>query len=171
MITATSGKKEVLTAIEETISQLQDLMSSIDDNNVNTVPYEDSWTAGKLFRHVEKSISGMAGAMKTESKAAERDAGERIPQLKSAFLDFSTKMKSPDFVAPEAGPFTKNVASEDLNKAFGEFTTNTNAADLNEMVVGLPLGDITKLEMLHFVLYHTQRHLHQMNNITDALKN
>ena len=170
MITETSGKKELLAAINEAISRLQDLMASLDENKINTVPYKDSWTPGQLFRHVKKSIGGMANAMKTESKATERDPGEKIPHLKKAFLDFSNKMKSPDFIIPEAGPYEKNTASEELNKAFNKFKENTNDANLNELVEGLPLGEITKLEILHFVLYHTQRHLHQMKNITNALK-
>ena len=28
-----------------------------------------------------------------------------------------------------------------------------------------PIGEITKLEVLYFVLYHTQRHIHQLKNV------
>ncbi len=62
MITETSGKNELLTAIEEEISQLLDLISSLDENKINTVPYEDSWTAGQLSRLAaacEEEITGV----------------------------------------------------------------------------------------------------------------
>jgi DinB superfamily len=171
MITETSGKTELLTAIDEPVSELQGLMSSLDENKINTIPYKDSWTAGQLFRHVTKSTNAMAKAMGMESKPAERDPGEKIPMLKKTFLDFSTKMKSPDFIVPEDGPYEKQAAIEGLNKSFGQLRESTNNANLNDMTEGLPLGAITKLEVLHFVLYHTQRHLHQMKKICDALEN
>ena len=44
MITETSNKNEILTAVEETTSQLAGLMSSLDETQVNTISYEDNWT-------------------------------------------------------------------------------------------------------------------------------
>ena len=171
MITETSDKKLLLTEIDEPVSQLLVLMSSLDETKINTVPYKDSWTAGQLFRHVTKSTNAMAKAMRMESRPAERDAGEKIPDLKKAFLDFSTKLKSPDFIIPEEGPYEKQAATEELNKSFAELRESTNKASLTDMADNLPLGAITKLEVLHFVWYHTQRHLHQMKKIVAALKN
>jgi len=169
MITGTSDKNEILKAIDEAITELAGHMSSLDDIQVNSIPYEGSWTAGQLFNHVTKSINGMAGSMLKESRPAERDPRERIAGLKKAFLDFSTKMKSPDFIIPEEGPYETRSSIDELRSSFELLKENTNRANLNELLEGLPLGEITKLELLHFVLYHTQRHLHQMKKITDAL--
>jgi len=169
MITETSDRKEILVAIDEAISGLTGLMSSLDESKVNTIPYKDSWTPGQLFNHVTKSINGMAKAMLKESKPAERDPGERIAGLRKAFLDFSSKMKSPDFIIPDEGPYEKQAVIDELISSFELLKENTNKANLNELLQGLPLGEITKLELLHFVLYHTQRHLHQMGKITGTL--
>lgn len=169
MITQTSTKEEILTAIGEAVSDMGGLMESLDDNQVNTVPFEGSWTAGQLFSHVTKSINGMAGAMLKESAPAERDPGEKIAGLKEAFLNFSTKMKSPDFILPDDGPYQKQVTIEALKQSFELLKENTGKANLNDLLTGLPIGEVTKLELLHFLLYHTQRHLHQMHKIADAL--
>jgi hypothetical protein len=171
MITETSDKTELLIAIDEAVSALQSLMSSLDEDKINVVPYSDSWTAGQLFRHVTKSTNGMAKVMQMNTKPAERDPGEKIPMLKKTFLDFSHKMKSPDFIVPEDGPYEKQATIEELSKSFEQLKENTAKANLADMTEGLPLGAITKLEMLHFVLYHTQRHLQQMKKICDGLKN
>ena len=170
MITETSTKDELFSAIDETVSEMVGLMSSLGENQINSLPYKDSWTAGQLLRHVTKSTNEMAKAMETESKSAERNPGEKIPELKKAFLDFSSKMKSPDFIIPEEVSYKKQASIEEINKSFNQLKKNTNKASLNDIVKGLPLGEITKLEILHFVLYHTQRHLHQMKKIYDALK-
>ena len=170
MATETFDKKEILQSIDEEVSQLLILMSSLNEEVINDIPYKDSWTAGQLFRHVAKSVNGMAKAMGAKGKPAERDPGEKIPELKKQFLDFLHKMKSPDFVVPEKGPYQKQAIVTDLKDALGLFKENTNNANLVEIVQGLPLGEITKLEILHFVLYHTQRHLHQMRKICQALQ-
>ncbi|MEO6452453.1 MAG: DinB family protein [Ginsengibacter sp.] len=170
MITETSDKNELFTAIDEAVSELVSLMSSLDENQINSVPYQDSWTAAQLLTHVTKSTNGMAKAMLMESKPAKRDPGEKILHLKNAFLDFSSKMESPDFIVPGEGPYGKQAVINEINKSFQQFKEDTNKANLTDIVKGLPLGEITKLEILHFVLYHTQRHLHQMKKIYDALK-
>ena len=82
MTTQTGTKEELLTSIGDVVAQLLGLMSALDEQAVNRVPYKDSWTAGQLFRHVAKSTSGVAVAMTLGTKPAERDPGERIPALK-----------------------------------------------------------------------------------------
>ncbi|HMH31575.1 MAG TPA: DinB family protein [Puia sp.] len=171
LITEKSDKKEILAAINEPISGMLELMSGLDPKEVNIVPYKDSWTAGMLFRHVSKSLKAMSKAMSSDARPAERDPGEKIPELKKTFLDFSTKLKSPDFIVPEEGPYEKQAIFAELNDAYIQLRGSSVHANLSDLVKGLPLGDITKLEILHFVLYHVQRHKHQMEKICDALKN
>ena len=170
MATETLEKNEIFIATGDAVSQLIDLMLSVDENKINTIPYEGSWTAPQLLRHVTKSINGMAKAMHMDAKPAERDPGERIEELKKIFLDFSKKLKSPEFIVPEEGIYERQPAIDKLKKSFNQFKENANSANLNDLVEGLPLGPITKLEIIHFVLFHTQRHLHQMKKICEALK-
>jgi phage-related protein len=171
MNTETRDINEILSATSDAISELAELMSAVDDDKVNTVPYEGSWTAPQLLRHVTKSINGMNRAMQMEAKPADRDPLQRIEQLKKVFLDFSQKLKNPDFITPEEGTYEKQTAIEDLQTSFSRFKESAASANLDGLVEGLPLGPITKGEIIHFVLYHTQRHLHQLKNICAALKN
>ena len=170
MATGTVDKNEIITATCEAVAQLTDLLSSVENAKINIVPYEGSWTAAQLLRHVTKSIAGMAKAVDTNAKPTGRNPGERIEELKMVFLDFSKKMKSPEFIVPEEGTYEKQSVIDDLNKSFNQFKENANNANLNELVEGLPLGPVTKLEIVHFTLFHTQRHLHQMKKICNALK-
>ena len=45
-----------------------------------------------------------------------------------------------------------------------------HAANLPELLNLPPIGELTKLELLHFVLYHTQRHIQQLKNILQKKK-
>jgi len=162
-------KIEIITVINFTVSELTELLSGLDEKQINTVPYKNSWTAGKLFRHVTKSTNGMVHSMNKPSTPADRDPGEKIPELKKNFLDFTIKMQSPEFIIPEDIIYDKQAVITELKSAFAQLKASAGNTRLNEMVTGLPLGDITKLEILHFVLHHTQRHLHQMKKIYAAL--
>jgi len=146
-------------------------MLTVDEDKINTIPYDGSWTAPQLLRHVTKSINGMTKAMHMDAKPAERNPGERIEELKKIFLNFSKKLTQPDFIVPEELIYEKQSSIEELNKSFNRFKESADNANLDDLVEGLPLGPITKLEIIHFVLYHTQRHLHQMKKICEALKN
>jgi DinB superfamily len=168
-VTETTDKNELLASTDKAISEMLDLMSPMDNEEVNTVPYKDSWTAAMLFRHVSKSLIAMSGVMRMDAKPAQRDPGEKIPELKKAFLDFSVKMKSPDFIVPENGPYEKQSIFKELKNSLSQLKESAVHANLPDLVEGLPLGPITKLEILHFVMYHSQRHLHQMKKICKAL--
>lgn len=171
MTKETLDQDTLFAGLDEAISQLQGLMASLDNTKLNLIPYQGSWTAGQLYRHVTKVIGGMAKAMQMPSKPAGRNADERVPELKKTFLDFSIKMKSPDMAVPEEEVYQKQDTIDRLTIAVGNFKEMAGRQNGTDLVSGLPLGDITKLELLHFILYHTQRHLHQLQQIVAALNN
>lgn len=170
MTTETSAINEILSETSGAIVEITGLMSAVNEEKVNTVPYPGSWTAPQLLRHVTKSINGMTQAMYMDAKPAKRDPGKRIEELKTIFLDFSKKLTQPDFIIPEERIYEKQPAIDELNKSFNQFQEIAGKANLNELVENLPFGPVTKLEIACFVLYHTQRHLHQMKKICVALK-
>jgi hypothetical protein len=78
-------------------------------------------------------------------------------------------MHSPEFIVPENEHYNKEALIKEFEAALAPLTKlkGVNGA---EIITGLPLGEVTKLEILHFILYHIQRHLIQMKRITEALK-
>ncbi|HEX8545510.1 MAG TPA: DinB family protein [Cytophagaceae bacterium] len=170
MTTETLDINPVLSATEEAISELTELMKGVQENKVNTIPYKGSWTAPQLLRHVTKSLHGMAGALGMEAKQAPRDPSVRVEQLKIIMQDSSNKLTPPDFIVPEEMIYEKNASIQALNSSFIDFKKIAESAKLNDLIEGFPLGPITKFEIIHFVLYHTQRHLQQMKRICEALE-
>jgi hypothetical protein len=169
MVNEHSNKTELLAAVALPVSAISNLTTMLDETKFNTVPYEGSWTAGQLMDHVTKSIGGMAQAIQQHGKPTERNAGERIADLEKTFLDMDLKMQSPEFIMPGPGPFKKADAISALEHSLNSLNENAAGVDLNELLEGLPLGPITKLELLHFIVYHTTRHSYQMKKIYDAL--
>jgi hypothetical protein len=171
MATDTINTKEIFTALDKTSTELLQLVSSTAENIINTVPYRNSWTAAQLATHINKSNKAIGQALNMEGKVVERDPGARIGELKSMFLNFDIKFKSPEFIRPEVANYQKAIVVSDLKKSIEQLRTAGHKTVLTE-IINLPaFGEITKLELLYFVLYHTQRHIHQLKNILSVLQN
>lgn len=160
---------ELFTSLEQTTSELLQLISSADADTINTIPFKNSWTAAQLASHVLKSNKAITQSLQMKGKNAERDPGERTEELKKMFLNFSTKFQSPEFILPTRDIYQKDTLIADLKKSIVQLREEGNTVNLSE-IINLPaFGEITKYELLHFVLYHTQRHIHQLKNILQTV--
>ena len=90
-----------MAAIDTAAAELRGLISPLSEKQINTIPFEDSRTAAQLADHVTKSNKGIEQAMNTEGTIADRDPAKRAGELAGVFLDFSTKLTSPEFIVPK----------------------------------------------------------------------
>ena len=51
---------EILAAIDEVMEEFTDTYAEFDEEEVNEVPFEGSWTPGQLAQHVIMSLSGIS---------------------------------------------------------------------------------------------------------------
>ena len=156
--------------LDDTTGQLLQLISSSNENKINTIPFENSWTAAQLVSHITKSNKAIAQALNMEGKTAERDPGERAHELEEIFLDFTIKFQSPEFILPTESIYPKEALIINLKRSIEQLEERRSKVNLSEMISVPPFGEITKLELLYFVLYHTQRHIHQLTDILKKLK-
>ena len=165
MIIDRLNTKELFISLDDASSQLLNMIASLSEVALNTVPFHESWTAAQLASHVTKSNSSISLALNMEAKPAERDPAEKVQELRRMFLDFTTKFQSPDFISPTQGTYEKDILISKLNRSVERLKEAASKVNLTD-IINLPaFGEITKLELLHFVLYHTQRHTHQLKNI------
>jgi hypothetical protein len=160
--------KAIYDELKDTGDQLQEVLSSFTAEQINKVPFAGSWTPGQVAEHLLISASGALQTVNGETTIVDRDAAQHVPILKQIFLDFSTKMKSPDFVLPSDDPKDKEVLEDSLTKAMNGLVETGQSADLSATCTsfGLPtIGFLTRLEWLTFVNVHTTRHISQLKNI------
>ncbi len=162
--------KEILYKIRDAFKELEDLVMPLDEQQLNRVPFARSWTAAQVVTHVTSSAGAMAQAMSMPGKPAARDITARVKELKDMFLNFSVMYSSPDFIVPADRQYTKAAVVSDLETSSRQLWKNAAAANAGEMISLPGFGEITKIELLHFVYYHTQRHVHQLKNIMMQLK-
>ncbi len=165
-----STNKKLFESLDDTSGQLLTLMSSLNETDINQIPFEDSWTAAQLASHITKSNKGIAQALEMEGTVCDRDPAEGAAKLKKMFLDFSVKYKSPEFILPTKNTYQKDLVTDELKASIERLISMRNAVNLSEIIEVPLFGATTKLELLYFVLYHTQRHLHQLQNIVQALE-
>lgn len=162
---------ELFVALDDTTGELISLIEPVNEKDLNTIPFKDSWTIAQLAVHVTKSNKAIVQGLGMPGKLPNRDPEEKVEHLKKVFLDFSAKYQSPAFIIPEQRIYDKNEVVSELSKSIAQLRSLRTQADLEE-IISLPVfGEITKLELLHFVLYHTQRHIHQLKKILTAISN
>ena len=163
-------QKEIHIAIDETLSQLINVVSTIEQENFNIVPFKDSWTPGEVTQHVVLSISSFVDLLKGPTQQTTRNPEAHVDTIKSIFLNFDVKFKSPDFVVPEKKEYEKTDLLRILKKLKAELEDIIETRELNETCTSFPLpggiGYLTRQEALAFVVYHTQRHIHQLEKMT-----
>ena len=169
MTTQQLNTKELFASLDAASSELLALISSADTSIINRVPFKNSWTAAQLVVHLIKSNSHIVRSLSLKGKIIERDPAERAPELEKIFLDFSTKMQSPEFILPQDMIYHKEEIIKDYVQSMEQLKDERDHVNLLEAISHRAFGEITKLELLYFVLYHTQRHLHQLKNILSIL--
>jgi hypothetical protein len=169
MITDSIDAKELFDALDNTWMEMIRLVSSVDGSIINKIPFDKSWTVAQLATHVTKSNNGMVYTLKEEGTTPERDPAAGVAKLKKIFLDFETKYQSPEFIIPEARDYDKEEVLNDLRKSIDQLKAQQKSANLSELLSVKIFGEVTKLELFYFILYHTQRHIHQLKNILKEL--
>ena len=165
-------KQFILLSLDETTRELLSTIGSFTPEHLNTIPFEGSWTAGQVAEHLLKSESGIPEVLTGPVVAAVRPIDEMVPAIESVFLDFTTRLKSPDFILPSDEPKDKQVLLDAFEFVRSELKKIAGSADLSKVCTSFPfpqMGELTRLEWLHFAICHSKRHIRQMKNIKAAL--
>jgi hypothetical protein len=158
-------KEELLVSLKNIVSELLHLLNRFDGQNINSVPFEGSWTAAQVIDHITRSNLSITKAFTLKGDMINRDPAERVQELKNVFLNFNSRYESPDFILPTQEVYEKKMLIALLQRSVDKIKEVSCQADLSELINHPAFGNITKFEILHFVLFHTQRHIHQLKKI------
>lgn len=164
-------QNEIQSKVEEATSELLHLISSLTTEQLNQKPDGGGWSAGQVGEHLLKSY-GVVELLRGRTKPTTRPIDEKIQELKSVFLNFDIKLESPEFIIPSEKHIERDVLLERLGEKINAIVGFSKEHDLSATCLDFELpgtGAMTKLEWLHFVTYHTQRHNHQMKKIIEKV--
>lgn len=165
-------KTELQTKIVETFKKLNEIHSQFSDNELNTVPYQGSWTAGQTTQHILKASSGFAALFLGKTEETTRKPDLYVKDVEALFLNFNIKMNSPDNILPEIIDYNKDEQTLQLLNKEADLLTLSEIHDLTLTCLDFQIPGFEKftiLEWISFALIHTQRHTHQLNQIYKML--
>lgn len=151
----------------EPAEELLQLLASLSQEELNLLPFENSWTAGQLGEHLYKSYA-VVDTLKGSVRPSDRPADEKVKQVKTLFLNFNIKMESPEGILPSNGSIEKVWLLASLKRRTSELKEVIREKDLTEVCLDFIIpeyGEFTRLEWVHFNIVHTQRHIHQLKTI------
>ena len=163
-------KERLIEVLEETTRQLLEKVQQFDEVEINEIPFTNSWTAAQVADHLTKSNNSIVKAMLLNGTTINRNPRARVEELEKVFLDFDSKLKSPDFILPSQDIYEKEVVMYNLKWSVEKLMEVSGESELSEMINHRAFGDITKFEVLYFVHFHTLRHIHQLDKIYEAVK-
>ena len=165
--------KDLLNELGEVKKKLTTVLSSFSPAEINQVPFEGSWTAGQVGRHLLKAFGEMSQLLEYGNvKDTDRAPDEKMKMIKGDFLNFDIKMKSPDFLTPETKTYQKEELIISLDKTYTDIINTGGVVDLSKTLTDFEIpgyGHFTRLESVYFAICHTQRHIHQLKNIRGRL--
>lgn len=162
-------KPKIQEDLKAVTTELLLLIAAFDQEQINLIPFENSWTAAQVADHLCKSDASVLASICREGTHAERAPDEKIPELKSIFLNFDVKFESPAIIIPGNKVFNKEQLIGRLKETRAELSAAAATLPLNELCTHEILGNMTRLEFLSFVIYHTQRHIHQLKCIREKI--
>lgn len=166
------NKQQLLSSYDETISELVKLLSTFDQETLNIVPFEGSWTAGQVGEHLLKSGIVITQILKGNKQRTERPIDANEKQLESIFLDFSNQTKAAEAVMPSEDPKEKKNLIAGIKTQMEAIRRLAEASDLSLTYTDFPfpnLGEMTFWEWINMINFHTKRHIYQIKNIRKAL--
>ncbi|SEW39554.1 DinB family protein [Chitinophaga arvensicola] len=163
-------RQALLQEVNATGDTLQQLLTSFSDEQLNTIPFEGSWTAAQVADHICKA--GDCSLLYGPVQATEREPGEKVPAVKSLFLNFDIKMTSPEQIRPDEGYHPREAVLKNTTAIWHKLTNAAGTLDLTEECTSFEVpgfGPFTRFEWISFITIHTQRHIHQLQRIYDTV--
>ena len=166
------SKQELAAQAKQTGAALLDTLASFNDEQFNTQPSYGGWTAGQVAEHLLLS-GGVAEAVHgNTTPTTDRKPDAYCAMIAGIFLDFSTRLQSPDFILPSGGYHDKPEMLKKTKLVWERIGEGIDALDLSVTCTDFEMptvGHLTRLEWLWFYVWHSQRHLRQLNNIRVAV--
>ncbi|WOK09614.1 DinB family protein [Imperialibacter roseus] len=164
------NKEQLKTDIHTTFATLSSLLDKFSDSQLNTVPFEGSWTAGQVAEHI--IICG-SGIPESKTEPAKRSPNDLVKPVSEMFLNFGIKFKTAPMLEPQQSHHSKKATLDTISEIEKTHLRTVANSDLEALCMDMELptfGYMTRYEWVRFVLVHTQRHTRQIENIYKAVE-
>jgi hypothetical protein len=163
---------ELLAEFDLSSQNLIQTLNSFSEEHWNVKPVENSWSAAQVNWHLLVIEDGI-NRFFTGTTAPSHRNGNAIIRRMDQFLENRTRTYSaPDYTQPPDEPGEKKDLIQKLESVRTQLAGHIIKQDLNVLCLDFKhffFGELTRYEWIHFVVYHSNRHLVQLQNIKNAL--
>lgn len=146
-----------------------ELLRSLSEEQLNFQP-KKGWSAAQFGSHLLKSYA-FVEVLNGKTKRTERPIGQKLGPLKVLFADQSVKMEAPEAILPSKQHMVKEELIRQLDDRVGQVKSVIRTKDLSLTCTDLSIpeyGEFTRFEWVWFNIYHTERHIEQLENMIVA---
>jgi hypothetical protein len=167
------SKEKVLSDLTQSTTKLLDAILKFPASDFHKNPAENSWSVAEVAGHILALENLLNPVLKGETKATiDRDPEQKIKIIRSAFLDLSQKYNAPNMILPSNNTTDKEDLLKKIKDCRQTLVNILISNDLTETCMGFKhfaFGKLSRIEWTYFNIYHTERHLHQIENIKKQL--
>ncbi len=157
----------------ESTKNLLEILSDIPEGNFNKKPELGGWTVGMTAEHLIKVEFGILKLFSGSVDSTDRNPEQKIEEIEKRFLDFETSMTAYGPIVPDKEPKDKTKVLEKIQDIRQKLTGLIEIQNLAETIKGFehPLfGYLTRVEWIYFNIYHSKRHINQMERIISSIE-
>ena len=161
-------KKQIIADINRMINDLLTQVARFSDENFNSKPASEGWSAGEVSEHLLKLVKNVNRNLRARTMPPGRPDSEKIDIISTVFDDYERKYHAPEQIIPSADQKNKADMLSQLEKHHRQLVEVVENYDLSEICKGFnhpSLGAFTRLEWIYFIVHHGHRHIQQMANI------
>ncbi len=164
MITLTE-KKHLREALERAFDEFIASFSSFGDDDINRVPFQNSWTPAQVAQHI---ILATDGVPDRETVGGDRPFDAYLPKIRPWWEDLNQKFQSPVSLRPDTKSHLKQELLAELHRCREKDLAIVEEGDLTIICCDMELptiGFLTRYEWLWFIEMHLKRHIFQLKNM------
>ncbi len=159
------GVHELTKGIETAFDGVVTALADTDEDLLDVVPFQGSWTIGQVAEHIAICSGGIPDG---RTAPCDRPYDGNVSTLRDIFADMEQKAEAAPAVYPKGTVHEKPLLVAQLARNRQRLLDISAGTDLTQLCVDMEfpfLGYMTRYEWLFFMSVHTQRHLRQIRNI------
>jgi hypothetical protein len=167
--------KEILQMeLDKSTKELIKIINEFPDKDFNTRISENAWSTGEVLEHIIRLDGFMIKLLEGESKPTKRNPEDKLEFIKRGFLDIEKKYNAPKFFIPRENNQNKNDCLENIivnRKKISELVIQSNLSGTYPDIIHPVFGEMSSVEWIYSIIYHSERHMIQIKRIKDNLIN
>lgn len=167
-----NSTSQLLAEFDLSSQNLIQTLKGFSDEQWNIRPSDNTWSAAQVAHHLLVIEDNINRCFKGKTTPSPR-SGDAIIKRMEQFLENRTRTYSaPDYTRPPDDPGSKQELIQKLEETRKQLAEHIINQELNVLCLDFKhffFGELTGYEWIHFVMYHSNRHLIQLQNIKHAL--